>query len=46
LQRGLNQTYSPCRDLFNAMSHSPFGGREEVDSRLLVVRSQTASLTV
>jgi hypothetical protein len=27
------------------MSHSPFGGREEVDSRLLVVGSQTASLT-
>jgi len=44
-QRGLNQTCSPCRDLFNALSHSPFGGREEVDSRLLVVGSQTASLT-
>ena len=42
---GLNQTCIPRRDLFNAMSHSPFGGREEVDSRLLVVGSQTASLT-
>jgi len=27
------------------MSHSPFGGWEEVDSRLLVVGSQTANLT-
>jgi hypothetical protein len=45
LWRGLNQSCSPRRDLFNAMSHSQFGGREEVDSRLLVVGSQTASLT-
>jgi hypothetical protein len=44
-QRGLNQSCSPRRDLFNAMSHSQFGGREEVDSRLLMVGSQTASLT-
>ncbi len=44
-QRGLNQSCSPRRDLSNAMSHSQFGGREEVDSRLLVVGSQTASLT-
>ncbi len=44
-QRGLNQTYSPRRDLSNAMSHFPFGGREEFDSRLLVVKSQTTSLT-
>jgi len=27
------------------MLHSQFGGREEVDSRLLVVGSQTGSLT-
>jgi hypothetical protein len=27
------------------MLHSPFGGREEVDSRLLVVGSQIASST-
>jgi hypothetical protein len=44
-QRGLNQSYNPRRDLSNAMLHSPFGGWEEVDSRLLVVGSQTASLT-
>jgi hypothetical protein len=44
-QQGLNQSCSPRRDLSNAMSHSQFGGREEVDSRLLVVGSQTASLT-
>jgi hypothetical protein len=44
-QRGLNQSCSPRRDLFKAMSDSQFGGRKEVDSRLLVVGSQTASLT-
>jgi hypothetical protein len=45
LQRGLNQTCSPRRDLFNDVLHFQLGGREEVDSRLLVVGSQTASLT-
>jgi len=45
LQRGRNQTCSPRRDLSNDVSHSQFGGREKVDSRLLVVGSQTASLT-
>jgi hypothetical protein len=40
---GLNQ--SPRQDLSNAMSHTQIGRREEVDSRLLVVRSQTGSLT-
>jgi hypothetical protein len=44
-QRGLNQTCSPRRDLFNDISRSQFGGRDEVDSQLLVVGSQTASLT-
>jgi hypothetical protein len=44
-RRGLNQTCSPRRDLSNDVSHSQFGGREEVDSRLLVVGSQTANLT-
>jgi len=44
-QRGLNRTCSPRRDLSNDVSHSWFGLREEVDSRLLVVGSQTASLT-
>ncbi len=40
-----DQSCSPRRDLFNAMSHAQIGCREEVDSRLLVVGSQTASLT-
>ncbi len=44
-RRGLNQSYSTLRELFNAMSHSWFGCREEVDSWLLVVGSQTGSLT-
>jgi hypothetical protein len=34
-RRGLNQTCSPRRDLSNDVSHSQFGRREEVDSRLL-----------
>jgi len=44
-QQGLNQSYSPRRDLSNAMSYSQFGGQEKVDSWLLVVGSQIASLT-
>jgi hypothetical protein len=44
-QRGLNQTCSPRGDLSNDVLHSQFGGREEADSRLLVVGSQTANLT-
>jgi hypothetical protein len=44
-RQGLNRSYSPRRDLSKAMSHSQFGGREEIDSRLLVVGSQTVSLT-
>jgi hypothetical protein len=40
-----NQTCSARRDLCNDVSHSQFGGREEVDSWLLVVGSQIASLT-
>jgi hypothetical protein len=44
-RRDLNQTCSPRQDLSNDVSHSQFGGREEVDSWLLVVGSQTASLT-
>jgi hypothetical protein len=44
-RRGLNHNCSPRRDLFNAMLHSQFGGWEKVDSRLLVVGSQIASLT-
>jgi hypothetical protein len=41
----LNQTCSPLRELSNAMSHSPSARQERVDSRLLVVGSQTANLT-
>jgi hypothetical protein len=44
-RQGLNQTCRPCRHLSNDVSHSQFGGRQEVDSRLLVVGSQSASLT-
>ncbi len=41
----LNQSCSSRRELYNAMLHSSSQRREEVDSRLLVVGSQTASLT-
>jgi hypothetical protein len=44
-RRGLNQTCSPRRDLSIAVSPSPFEGRQEVDSRRLVIGSQTANLT-
>jgi hypothetical protein len=39
-----NQSCSSPRELFNAMSHSRIGCWEEVDSRLLMIGSQTASL--
>ncbi len=44
-RRGLNQSCSLRWALSNDVSHSQIGCREEVDSRLLVVGSQTASLT-
>jgi hypothetical protein len=44
-RQGLNQSCSPRQDLFKPVSHSQFGCREDVDSRLLVVGSQTGSLT-
>jgi len=44
-RQGLNQSCSPCRDLSKSVSHSQFGRREEVDSRLLVVGSQIDNLT-
>ncbi len=44
-QRGLNQSCNPRRDLSNSMLHSQIECQEEVDSRLFVVGSQTASLT-
>jgi hypothetical protein len=43
--RGLNQSCSPWRELSNAGSHSRSARQERVDSRLLVVGSQTANLT-
>ncbi len=43
--RGLNQSCSSHRDLFNDMSHSYYRRQEEVDSRLLVVGSRTTNLT-
>jgi hypothetical protein len=45
LGQGLNQSCSPRREFSNTMSHSRSARREQVDSRLLVVGSQTASLT-
>jgi hypothetical protein len=44
-QRGLKKSCSPHQGLFNAVSYSQIGCREDIDSRLLVVGSQTASLT-
>jgi hypothetical protein len=44
-RRGLNRSCSPRRDLSNGVSHSRIGHQERVDSRLLVVGSQIASLT-
>jgi hypothetical protein len=43
--RGLNQSCSPQRELSNTVLHSRSARRKQVDSRLLVVGSQTASLT-
>ncbi len=43
--RGPKQSWSPRRELFNAVSHSWSAHWEQVDSRLLVVGSQTATLT-
>jgi len=44
-RRGLNQSCSSRQELFNAMLHSLRQRREEVNSRLLMVGSQTGSLT-
>jgi hypothetical protein len=44
-ERGLNQYCSPCWDLSNDVLHSPRARWGRIDSRLLVVGSQTASLT-
>ncbi len=45
LELGLNQSYSSPRELSNALLHSFYKRREEVDSRLLVVGSQIVNLT-
>jgi hypothetical protein len=45
LRRGLKKTCSFPWELSNGMSHSIFTHRDRVDSWLLVVRSQIASLT-
>jgi len=42
---GLKQSCRSRRELFNAVSHSRIGHREEVDSGLFVVGSQTGSST-
>ncbi len=44
-RRGLKQSCSPRRELSNAVSHFQIGCRDDVDSQLLVVGSQIASLT-
>jgi hypothetical protein len=44
-QCDLKQSCSSCRELSNAVSHSQIGHREEVDSRLFVVGSQTGRST-
>ncbi len=44
-QRDLKQSCIPRGELSNAVSHFQIGSREEVDSQLLVVESQTGSLT-
>ncbi len=46
LRRGLYQRLSSCQKLSNAMSPSRCRRRKEVDSRLLVVGSQIANLTL
>ncbi len=43
--RGLNQSCSSLQELSNAMLHSFIARRDQVDSRLFVVGSQTGNLT-
>jgi hypothetical protein len=45
LRRGLKKSYSPRQELSNGMSHATWTQGNRVDSRLLVVESQTANLT-
>jgi hypothetical protein len=46
LGRGLNQSYNSPRELSNGVSYFTCTHRNQVNSRLLVVESQTASLTL
>jgi hypothetical protein len=45
LQWGLKKSYTPCREISNGMLHIACTSRNRVDSRLLMVGSQTTSLT-
>ncbi len=45
-RRVLNQSCSSFWELFNTMSHSSVARQDRVDSRLLVVGSQTTNLTL
>jgi len=45
LEWGLHQSCSSPQELFNALSHSFCRRWEKVDSRVLVIESQTATLT-
>jgi hypothetical protein len=42
LRCGLKQSYSPCRDLFNGMSHIICRQVNRIDSQLFLVRNQTS----
>ncbi len=44
-QWGPKQSCSPCQELSNGMSHATWTQGNQVDSRLLMVGSQTANLT-
>jgi len=45
LRWGLKQSCSPCWDLFNGMLHTTYTQGNWVDSRLLMIGSQTTNLT-
>jgi hypothetical protein len=45
LQWGLKQSYSPCQEICNSMSHVACSRGNKVDSRLLVVGSQIVNLS-
>jgi len=45
LRWGLQQSYSPCQELFNGMLHTTWTQGNRVNSWVLVIESQTANLT-